>query len=343
MGDDTALILTAAEPDLRAWWDVLRDLNGRFTTSEVEQRAKARGTALSLVSGLIQALDSHRLLIDEAAPVGGEFGLAVRSRWAVEHDVCLLRDRSAKGWRQRRDARVDIVGAGPIAAGVANMLAVAGVTDIRLHPRGTPPKPWRAVDLTLGGPGEDAIGKPAHEAIGRSLAAWTRGDLPAPSPQEPIEQPTLALITHESEFDAPFVPPHESNALLANGVPHLILSAGGLRGEAGPLVIPGSTACLHCREEHRRDKDPGWPPIAAAATDRIIHRPQGQPLADAVTVAQVVALGAAAALGFIERRSVALAGSVAVVRADGQLPERRPLTVHPRCGCRWTQSTEGAA
>jgi bacteriocin biosynthesis cyclodehydratase domain-containing protein len=56
--------------------------------------------------------------------------------------------------------------------------------------------------------------------------------------------------------------PPEHGTWLRRDVAHLPVVVGE-RVTIGPLVEPGSSACLHCVQLARRDADPAWPAIAA--------------------------------------------------------------------------------
>lgn len=102
---------------------------------------------------------------------------------------------------------------------------------------------------------------------------------------------------------------------------HLPVALERGRITVGPLVIPGRTACLACRDQHDRDRDPAWPRIHA----QLICRPAGPVsaarIADAATlVAQLLSASAEV-------------GAVVEVSADGRRAWRS-VTFHEECRCR---------
>lgn len=62
--------------------------------------------------------------------------------------------------------------------------------------------------------------------------------------------------------------PRHAAALMAADTTHLPIELAGDRVVVGPLVVPGVTACLACRQAHRVDADPHWPFIAAQLLGR---------------------------------------------------------------------------
>lgn len=59
------------------------------------------------------------------------------------------------------------------------------------------------------------------------------------------------------------------HAYLREDIPHLPVAfeTGGVT--AGPLVLPGETPCLSCRDGHERDRDPAWPLLHAQLIGRL--------------------------------------------------------------------------
>lgn len=102
---------------------------------------------------------------------------------------------------------------------------------------------------------------------------------------------------------------------------HLPVALERGRITVGPLVIPGQTACLSCRDQHDRDRDPAWPRIHA----QLICRPAGP--VSAARIAETATL-AAQLLSYS-----AEAGSVVEISADGRRVWRT-VTFHEECRCR---------
>lgn len=62
--------------------------------------------------------------------------------------------------------------------------------------------------------------------------------------------------------------PRRTVALMAADTVHLPIELAGDRVVVGPLVVPGITACLACRQAHRTDADHRWPLVAAQLVGR---------------------------------------------------------------------------
>ena len=113
--------------------------------------------------------------------------------------------------------------------------------------------------------------------------------------------------------------------------PHLSVLATEAIGVVGPLVRPGSTACLRCLDLTRAERDPAWPLLLAQAADRDAD-PSG---CDPILEAAVAAQAAAVAVAFADRAPLALAavnGTLELVLPLWQW-RRRSWHPHPACAC----------
>lgn len=120
---------------------------------------------------------------------------------------------------------------------------------------------------------------------------------------------------------------------LREDVSHLPVSFERGRVTVGPLVVPGQSPCLACRDAHDRDRDPAWPLLHA----QLIGRDPGP-----LRAAQVAEAGRLAALILAE--PAIDASRMVRVSADGSLVWRS-VTFHAECRCRepWSRSRPGNA
>jgi bacteriocin biosynthesis cyclodehydratase domain-containing protein len=117
---------------------------------------------------------------------------------------------------------------------------------------------------------------------------------------------------------------------LRRDLPHLPVVFGDEAVTIGPLVEPGSTACLYCLEHHRRDADASWSAIASQLWGR-------QSASETPLVSLEVA---AIACRMITSRlaqdgpspGVAAATSLRLSVDTGETT-RREWMPHPDCGC----------
>lgn len=111
---------------------------------------------------------------------------------------------------------------------------------------------------------------------------------------------------------------------LRDDVAHLPVALERDRATIGPLVLPGDTPCLTCRDGHERDRDPAWPRLHSQLIDR-----------DPGPVSAALVAGAGAVAARLLAAPATSPGEIVVLSADGS---RRPheLTFHGECLCRET-------
>lgn len=114
-------------------------------------------------------------------------------------------------------------------------------------------------------------------------------------------------------------------------VPHLPIAVGGHRAIVGPLVVPGLTGCLRCRDLHRADADAAWPRIAV----QLQHAPP--PALDTVLAQSVSAWAALQVVALIEGgpQAAPTLGVEWQFTLPGGHVTTRTRPAHPLCGCRW--------
>lgn len=126
---------------------------------------------------------------------------------------------------------------------------------------------------------------------------------------------------------------------MAMDVPHLAVAAAGPQAVIGPLVLPGATSCLRCRDLHLADADPSWSRVAVQwAMHRAVPVASGlAQLAGTWAALQVIALVDA---GHAIPELPTVDGAV-VITLPRAAPELVPRPAHPLCGCRWPRTGHG--
>lgn len=119
------------------------------------------------------------------------------------------------------------------------------------------------------------------------------------------------------------VEPRRAAALVAADAPHLGIELSGDRVTVGPLVVPGTTGCLACLHQHRRDQDAAWPALAA----QLLARPC--PPTDPALIAEACAT----ALRIVSAPAVERTRSM-TLRTGAVEPTWRDHEPHPACWCR---------
>lgn len=178
----------------------------------------------------------------------------------------------------------------------------------RLHPLliddpATPPEVWvEGINIT-----DARCDHRMRDALGdEGLSFGVRGDPDA-----------VGVILVEGAAAALQLAPY-----LSADIPHLPVSFERGRVTVGPLVLPGVTPCLSCRDGHERDRDPAWPRLHA----QLIGRDCG-PI-PAVRVAEAAAL-----VSRILSSPEGDSSPTAQVTADGAR-EWSSVTFHEECRCR---------
>ena len=113
---------------------------------------------------------------------------------------------------------------------------------------------------------------------------------------------------------------------LRRDLPHLPIVFGDDSVAVGPLVEPGSTACLYCLEHYRRDADASWSAIASQLWGR-------QSAAEThMTSIDVTARVSRLVLRRLGGNPASTATSLHIEVATGETT-RRVWLPHPDCGC----------
>ncbi len=293
---------------------VLRGLDGRRAQRAVLADAQRLGADASAVADLLDTLRSTGLLVDldPADLLAASAGPAAVERAATELPA------AGAGWRGRRAATVVVEGATRVGTPLAAALAASGVGRVSIRDGGV----VGAGDAVVGGLTADDEGRPralaAADAVRRASPQTDLG------PPPPGSAPSLVVLARPWAASDPLVA-----GLQRSGVAHLVATVRERTGVVGPLVVPGSTGCLHCADLHRRDADPRWPRLAAQLTSA------EPPSAGAtVTCLMTAAVAAVQVLAFLD-------GTAAPVVLDATLelrppdltPRLRRWPPHPECAC----------
>jgi hypothetical protein len=286
---------------------------------------------------LLARLQRHGLLEDAATPCPGWRALPARDRERLEPDLASMSlvDPGPGGGRRAMSRRfaacVEVRGAGRVGASLANLLAAAGVGEIRV----VDDEPTRPADLAPAGL------RPAHLNLPRGRAATprplalpvrnaARRRLPRPRVSRAEDHrvrgvaPDLVVLAADDG-----VPPAATD-LWPAGVPHLVAGVREAAGIIGPLVLPTASSCLRCHDLIRADRDPDWPTLAAQ-----LALPVSVVACDVVLATAVASHAALQVLSFLDTGSASTVdGTLHVAMPDGAV-RRRSWHVHPACGCTW--------
>ncbi len=269
---------------------------------------------------VLAVLAAAGVLDDFPARMHASLPEQLRARLAPELATASLAyadgDGGARTLARRRAAYVRVHGAGRTGACVASFLAASGVGHVSC----ADPEPAEPADLAPAGLVLADLGSPRQEGAARAIERAA----PEVRTGDDGTVPDLVILTGPTLPDL-------TGQLMRDRVPHLALRSCEAIGVVGPLVRPGSSACLTCVDLRKTEADPQWPKILAQST---FARPRPQ-ACDTVLAAMTATLAAAQTLAYLDRPEtvpVTADGTLEVVLPDWQW-RRRTWLPHPACGC----------
>lgn len=143
------------------------------------------------------------------------------------------------------------------------------------------------------------------------------------------ERADLTLVVTDT-----VLPRAELDALVRSGRTHLVVAPHGDGMEIGPLVVPGTTACLRCVDAHRAERDPGRSMVLEQCS--VETRAAGPVPRDPALLAAAVALAVREVVSWADG-GAPLSWSASLVLQPGLPPEHRVWRRHPHCGCAWDE------
>jgi hypothetical protein len=309
---------------------LLRALDGHHDMSALRLLATVGDGDPSCADRLVRTLADAGVIVDDADDADPDTDTESDTGGRTHHDLepdpdaasLALVARDVAGGRRamvaRRRCRVDVLGAGRVGAGIARLLASAGIGEVCVED----PEPTTGADLSPGGLGRDAVGRSRDRALDDVIRAER------PGRQEAAGAADLVVL-------APVAGTGRDQAaqLLKDGIPHLLAQVVETTGVVGPLVVPGESSCLRCHDLHRTDRDGGWPVVL----DQAARHPPKTPACDAGLAAVVVGLATAQVLGHLDGFEVATLDGTIELDHPYALPRRRSWTAHPACGCMWSK------
>ena len=219
---------------------------------------------------------------------------------------------------RRGRAVVRVSGLGRTGAGLAAVLATAGVGTLHLDDA----RPTRPEDVGFGGVANADVGRPRAAAVARAVLDAR----PEVRTVALVGRPADLVVLVEHDVADPVV----HAPLLDAGQAHLSVVIGEASIRVGPLVIPGRTACLRCVDLHRTDADPRWPTVAAQlAADRT----RGSRSEETTLAVMAAASATSQVLTHIDGRPAATHDGAVEISLPLGLPVLQHWAPHPACGC----------
>lgn len=260
--------------------DVIRLLDGSRDRDQVIADASSSGVPAAVADRVLTVLAAAGVLIDYPAQLLRLLPHELRRLLLPVLAVASLSGQDSDGGARllarRTETTVAVIGCGPVAAAVADLLTRSGLSARREQP-----------------------GAPGGQADLSVLVGY----------QQPEHVAELVRLRR----------------------PHLAVLATEAIGVVGPLVRPGSTACLRCLDLTRTELDPAWPLVLAQVAGRDADPAGCDPILEAAVAAQAAAVAVATA----DRAPLALAavnGTLELVLPAWQW-RRRSWRPHPGCAC----------
>lgn len=217
-----------------------------------------------------------------------------------------------KAFQSVRSASVTVHGAGRLGASIAMLLDASGVSGLQVNDDAI----VDVSDVSPGGHRLVDVGRPRSMALRDRLSCAVR--------RRKRQVDVVVLAGEDSAARRTL-----AERLCAESVTHLHVTTQTGIATVGPLVVPGYTACHGCVDQHRADRDPGYPMVLA----------QRVGTCDPPATSVAVAVGAAVAVAQTVRHlgglpSAAVDGVLTVHAGEGRL-RRRSYPRHAACGCAW--------
>lgn len=141
---------------------------------------------------------------------------------------------------ERRES-VGIVGLGPLGLLIAQGLLSAGVADLQLDD----PRPILTQDVGIGGYRLADVGGKRASVAAALLRDRTNSTIVS---DRGLEEPAVVVVTSAARDLT------GTAHLVCSGIPHLLVTANPSVTEVGPLVHPGTSACINCLGLHQQSE-----------------------------------------------------------------------------------------
>ena len=298
--------------------DLLSLLDGTRDVEAVIAEAGRRGQSAQRAAALIDLLRDAAVLdhAELGAPDGALTGRLGPDRLSLS--LCQPAPGGATAaLATRRRATVEVLGAGRVGTTFAALLAAAGVGRVAVDD----PALIRQTDLAPGGLRTVGV----HHRRGDAANALVNAVRTAEAARGNGASRSLVVLAPSGAV----LPPEWLARVRAR--PHLLVMVRETTAAIGPLVLPGTAACLRCLELARAARYPVWPVLAA----QLVGEARTVEPCDVTLASAAAALAAMHALAWIDDPDTVspLVGGVVEVGLTDLSVRRRTVVAHPDCGC----------
>ncbi|MGH3313859.1 MAG: ThiF family adenylyltransferase [Streptomyces sp.] len=321
-------------------------LDGTRSLVRLRKEAAGLGLAPGTADRLVDRLASAGVLDDATADRQASASVSDRLRPDLG-SLSVVHPEPGGGLRRlvaRRDACVQVRGAGRVGSLVASTLSAAGVGEVDVvdggHvecwdtiPGGIPPeesgarrdvaarkavcraKPWHSRSRSRG------------SVAGRG-AAGGRGGV------------GLVVLAPRDGLDAYAPDPAAAEGFVQTGTPHLYGGVVESTGVVGPLVLPGVSPCAGCLLHGRAEREPSWP-LVVGQWRTSARRRSGVPACDAALATMVAGAVSSYALSFLDGDGDCAAGHRMRFSLPHLMGDTEQFSPHPECPCGAASVTAG--
>ncbi|WP_111601080.1 ThiF family adenylyltransferase [Streptomyces sp. Amel2xB2] len=242
----------------------------------------------------------------------------------------------------RREACVQVRGAGRVGALVASTLSAAGVGEVAVVDGGQV-EPW---DTAPGGIPWEECGERRDAAARRAVARarpWRsrtarRGARPgaraagAGHGGRVRGRPGLVVLAPRDGLDAYAPDPGAAEGFVGAGTPHLYGGVVESTGFVGPLVTPGISPCAGCILRSRAEREPSWP-LVVGQWRTSARRRSGVAACDSALATVVAGAIASYALSFLDGDGACAAGYRTRFALPHLMGSTEQFSAHRECPC----------
>lgn len=299
-------------------------MDGTRSIEQLRAEAGSLGLAPAVTDELVSRLSAAGVLDDSTADrrAAAEVGDGLRPDLA---SLSVVHREPGGGLRRlaaRRDACVQVRGAGRVGTLVAATLSAAGVGRVDVVDGGRV-QPW---DTMPGGIPADRVGERRDTAARKAVhdvRPWRSRARPGVA---------LVVLAPRDGLDAYAPDPAAAEGFVEAGTPHLYGGVVEGTGVIGPLVRPGISPCAECLLRVRAEREPSWPLVVGQwrSTGR---RRAGVGACDTALATMVAGATASYALSFLDGDGPCAEGYRLCLTLPHLLPRTQQFAAHPECSC----------
>ncbi|NLU72053.1 ThiF family adenylyltransferase [Streptomyces sp. HNM0575] len=310
----------------------MESMDGTRSMVQLREEAGRLGLAGGTAEQLVERLGSAGILDDATADREASSQVGGRLRPDLA-SLSVVHPRPGDGLRRltaRREAGVQVRGAGRVGALVATTLSAAGVGEVAVVDGGKV-EPW---DTSPGGLAPDDCGERRDVAARRAVSRarpWSSRRRP-PSRCRSRPRPGLVILVPRDGLDAYAPDPGVAEGFMGARTPHLYGGVVESTGFVGPLVMPGCSPCAGCILRGRAEREPSWP-LVVGQWRMSARRRSGVPACDTALATVVAGAIASYALAFLDGDGACASGYRMRFALPHLIGGTEQFTAHPECPC----------